>query len=153
MAEPDSEPGSSAEAIAGASLPVDDDVVATFCFVDIAGCTALTDSHGERVAADLVEVFGNLVHGTVARDGRVQELTGDNAFLVFPDAVVAMQAIGTLYRGIAGRRDFPLRANRYFGSSVNIAARTATRSCACARSSTNWQLTTAPPPRLSISDC
>jgi adenylate cyclase len=126
-----------AESVSKPGRAADENVVATFCFVDIAGYTALTDSHGERAAADLVEAFNSLVHSAVDPYGRVQERSGDNAFLVFPDPVVAMQAIGALHRGIAGRRDFPLvrsglhhgsallRANRYFGSSVNIAARTA----------------------------
>ena len=112
-------------------------MLATFCFVDIAGYTALTDSHGERAAADLVDGFTGLVHAAVDPLGTVQELSGDNAFLVFPDPMVAMQALSQLYRAIADKQDVPLvraglhhgaallRAHRYFGSTVNIAARTA----------------------------
>ena len=112
------------------------DVVATFCFVDIAGYTALTDSHGERAAADLVDGFNGRVWSAVDGRGHVQELSGDSAFLVFPDPVVAMQAIAILYREIAGMQDFPmlrcglhhgsalLRSKRYFGSTINTAART-----------------------------
>lgn len=115
----------------------DQEVTATFCFVDIAGYTALTDSHGERAAADLVDVFSRLVRSAVDSHGTVQELSGDNAFLVFPDPPRAMTAITALYREVAGIRDFPAlrtglhhgpalhRANRYFGSTINMAARTA----------------------------
>lgn len=115
----------------------DQDVVATFCFVDIAGYTALTDSHGERAAADLIDGFNRLVASVVDGRGQVQELSGDNAFLVFPDPAVAMQAIAILYREIAVMQDFPvlrcglhhgsalLRSKRYFGSTINTAARTA----------------------------
>ena len=121
----------------GAAASIDQSVLATFCFVDIAGYTALTDSHGERAAADLVDDFTGLVHAAVDRLGTVQELSGDNAFLVFPDPMVAMQALSQLYRAIADKRNVPLvraglhhgpallRAHRYFGSTVNIAARTA----------------------------
>ncbi len=112
-------------------------MLATFCFVDIAGYTALTDSHGERAAADLVDNFNSLVRAAVDPLGTVQELSGDNAFLVFPDPVRALEALALLYGAIADQQDLPLvraglhhgpallRAQRYFGSTVNIAARTA----------------------------
>ena len=121
----------------GAAASVDQSVLATFCFVDIAGYTALTDSHGERAAADLVDNFNSLVRAAVDPFGTVQELSGDNAFLVFPDPVRALQALSQLYGAIADQQNLPLvrsglhhgaalmRAQRYFGSTVNIAARTA----------------------------
>ena len=56
---------------------------ATFCFVDIAGYTALTDSHGELAAANLIEEFNELIRIAVESMGQIQELTGDCAFLVF----------------------------------------------------------------------
>lgn len=111
-------------------------VVATFCFVDIAGYSALTDSHGEHAAADLVDDFNGLIHAAVDPFGTVHELSGDNAFLVFAEPVMALRAVTKLYGMVADQRDLPLvrtglnhgaallRANRYFGSTVNIAART-----------------------------
>lgn len=119
----------------GALSSDDRSVVATFCFVDIAGYTALTDCHGERAAADLVDEFVRLVHAAVESRGKVQELSGDNAFLVFPDPAFAMLALDALYASIAKLPEFPLlrsglhhgpslfRMNRYFGSTINIAAR------------------------------
>lgn len=110
---------------------------ATFCFVDIAGYTALTDSHGELAAANLIEEFNELIRIAVESMGQIQELTGDSAFLVFPNPVAATDALAALYKLVADRKDFPvvraglhhgsalLRGNRYFGSTVNIAARTA----------------------------
>ena len=122
----------------GGAEPVPEQhVVATFCFVDIAGYTALTDSHGERAAADLVDNFNGLIQAAVDPFGTVQELSGDNAFLVFPEPALALRAITSLYHRFADQRDLPLvrtglhhgaallRSHRYFGSSVNIAARTA----------------------------
>ena len=112
-------------------------VEATFCFVDIAGYTALTDSHGELAAADLVDDFNELIRTSVAPFGQIHELVGDCAFLVFPNPLAAKNALCTLYKSIADRRDFPivraglhhgpalLRGNRYFGSTVNTAARVA----------------------------
>lgn len=113
------------------------DVTATFCFVDIAGYMALTDSHGDHAAADLVEDFARMVRSAVASHGQVQELAGDNAFLVFPDPASAIEAILKLYREVEGVWHFPAlrtglhhgsalyRANRYFGTTINTAARTA----------------------------
>lgn len=112
-------------------------VEATFCFVDIAGYTALTDSHGEVAAADLIDDFSELIRTSVGPPGQIQELIGDCAFLVFPDPFVALDALSALYKVIATRASFPvvragvhhgpalLRGNRYFGSTVNLTARVA----------------------------
>jgi adenylate cyclase len=112
-------------------------IEATFCFVDIAGYTALTETHGERAAADLVDDFASLIRTSVEPLGHLQSLVGDCAFLVFSDPVIAKDALSALYRSIADRRNFPvvraglhhgsalLRGNRHFGSTINIAARVA----------------------------
>ena len=114
-------------------------IEATFCFVDIAGYTALTDMHGEVAAADLVDDFSELIRISIEPLGQFQSLTGDCAFLVFPDPLVARDALSLLYESIADRRDFPIvraglhhgaalfRGDRHFGSTVNLAARVAAR--------------------------
>jgi len=110
-------------------------IEATFCFVDIAGYTALTDSHGEVAAADLIDDFSELIRLSIKPPGQIQELIGDCAFLVFPDPFVAIDALSDLYKVIANRASFPivrtglhhgsalLRENRYFGSTVNLTSR------------------------------
>ncbi|HEV8261145.1 MAG TPA: adenylate/guanylate cyclase domain-containing protein [Burkholderiales bacterium] len=120
-------------------MSVGKSIEATFCFVDIAGYTALTDTHGELVAADLVDDFSELIRTSVQPYGQFQSLTGDCAFLVFPDPLVAKDALSILYKSIADRQDFPIvraglhhgsalfRGNRHFGSTVNLAARVAAR--------------------------
>lgn len=112
-------------------------VEATFCFVDIAGYTALTDSHGEFAAADLVRDFGDLLDAAVADAGNVHELTGDNALIVFPGPSEGIAALATLFRMISNQKNFPvvraglhhgsalLRQGRYFGTTINLAARVA----------------------------
>jgi class 3 adenylate cyclase/YHS domain-containing protein len=67
----------------------------------------------------------------------LQELIGDCAFVVFPGPVVAVRALGALYEAIADRQHFPVvraglhhgsvvvRGDRYFGTTVNLAARVA----------------------------
>jgi class 3 adenylate cyclase/YHS domain-containing protein len=118
-------------------MSADRNIEATFCFVDIAGYTALTDSHGELAAADLVDDFSELIRTSVEPLGQIQELIGDCAFLVFPDPLVAKGALSALYKLIADRHSFPIvraglhhgsalfRGNRYFGSTVNLTARVA----------------------------
>src|SRR6478736_4305997 len=108
-------------------------IEATFCFVDIAGYTALTDTHGERAAADLVDDFAELIRASIEPPGHLQSLTGDCAFLIFPDPVAAIRALSRLYALVADRQNFPVvraglhhgaalyRADRHFGSTVNIA--------------------------------
>lgn len=115
----------------------DRNIEATFCFIDIAGYTALTDTHGETAAADLVDDFAELIRQSVEPLGRLQSLLGDCAFVVFTDPLVAKDALVALYRLVSNRHNFPvvraglhhgsalLRGNRHFGSTVNIAARVA----------------------------
>ncbi|HQR10283.1 MAG TPA: adenylate/guanylate cyclase domain-containing protein [Casimicrobiaceae bacterium] len=112
-------------------------IEATFCFIDIAGYTALTDTHGEVAAADLVDDFRDLIRKTIEPSGQLQSLIGDCAFVVFPDPLIAIKALSALYELIANRHNFPvvrtgmhhgpalIRANRHFGSTVNLAARVA----------------------------
>jgi len=115
----------------------DRNIEATFCFVDIAGYTALTNTHGEIAAADLLDDFAELIRTSVEPLGHLQSLIGDCAFLVFSDPLVAKDALVALYKLVADRQNFPivraglhhgsalLRGNRHFGSTVNIAARVA----------------------------
>ena len=120
-------------------MRADTRIEATFCFVDIAGYTALTETHGELAAADLVDDFRDLIQTSVESSGQLQSLIGDCAFLIFSDPLVATDALTTLYKSIADRQEFPivrtglhhgsalLRGNRHFGSAVNLAARVAAR--------------------------
>jgi class 3 adenylate cyclase len=59
-------------------------IEATFCFVDMAGYTALIDTHGELAAADLIDDFRELIQTSVESSGHLQSLIGDCAFLKFP---------------------------------------------------------------------
>ena len=121
------------------SMDAGTSIEATFCFVDIAGYTALTETHGEHAAADLVDQFGELVRASIGPSGQLQEIIGDCAFIVFPNPLAAIGALAALYRSIADRQEFPivraglhhggalLRGDRHFGSTVNLAARVAAR--------------------------
>ena len=118
-------------------MDADTNIEATFCFIDIAGYTALTDTHGEAAAADLMDDFSGLIRTAVEPLGHLQSLEGDCAFFVFSDPSVALTALVALYRAIADRQNCPVvraglhhgpalrRGGRYFGSTVNMAARVA----------------------------
>lgn len=118
-------------------MDTDTNIDATFCFIDIAGYTALTDTHGEAAAADLMDDFSQLIRTVVEPLGHLQSLEGDCAFFVFSDPSSALTALVALYRSVADRQNFPVvraglhhgtalrRGGRYFGSTVNMAARVA----------------------------
>ena len=57
---------------------------ATFCFVDLAGFSALTEAHGDDAAADLALRFAGLVTETLAGDGRLVKTIGDAVLVVSP---------------------------------------------------------------------
>ena len=52
-------------------MSVGKSIEATFCFVDIAGYSALTNTHGELAAADLVDDFSQLIRTSVEPLGQV----------------------------------------------------------------------------------
>jgi len=52
-------------------------VEATFCFVDVAGFSALTEAHGDTAAADLLERFTALANGALGDEGRLVKTIGD----------------------------------------------------------------------------
>jgi adenylate cyclase len=113
---------------------------ATFCFVDLAGFSALTEAHGDAAAADLVLRFTSLVTTTMGVTARLVKTIGDAAFVALPAPAQAVGFIGRLVARIAQESDFPvLRAGMHhgdaverngdvFGAAVNLAARLAGRS-------------------------
>ena len=116
-------------------MHADGTIEATFCFIDIAGYTALTNSHGEIAAANLVDEFRELIRISIEPSGQLQSLIGDCAFVTFPDPPTAAHAVSALYKLVADRQNFPVvrtgmhhgsalvRASNLFGSTVNLAAR------------------------------
>jgi adenylate cyclase len=114
-------------------------VEATFCFVDIAGFTALTEAHGAEAAADLVDRFTALVEGALGGHGRLVERVGDAAFVTTPGPAPAVRFVTRLFASATLEPEFPaLRAGlhhgealerdgRLFGAAINLAARVASQ--------------------------
>jgi adenylate cyclase len=108
----------------------------TFLFADIAGFTALTETHGDEEAAELVADFSAAVREELGRIGGTQVKTiGDAVMGTIGDPAAAVRCglcithdllaghgapavrVG-LHHGTAVERD-----GDYFGAAVNLAAR------------------------------
>lgn len=110
---------------------------ATFCFVDVAGFTALTATRGDNVAADLISRFRAAVDGSLAGDAAVVDMIGDVAFLVADDPERMLRSVQRLWRSVLHEHDFPLlhaglhhgdavlRDGRWVGAAANLTARVA----------------------------
>jgi class 3 adenylate cyclase len=109
---------------------------ATFCFVDLAGFTALTETHGDRAAADLVDRFLELVHASLNEETTVDTI-GDAVLTISLHPERALEFLAVLFPKAAAEPDFPIlraglhhgevveRTGRFFGTTLNLAARVA----------------------------
>jgi adenylate cyclase len=109
---------------------------ATFLFADIAGFTALTETHGDEEAAQVVERFSDAVASELPRFGATHVKTiGDALMLRIPDpaqaVLLGLRIALDLLRGHrapavrVGLHHGPAieRDRDYFGAAVNLAAR------------------------------
>lgn len=109
----------------------------TFAFVDLAGFSALTETHGDDAAADLVGQFERMVRASLGSSDELVAMIGDAAFLASPDPAAALGLLRRVWSRANAESDFPtLRAGvhhgdaaardgNYFGTAVNLAARVA----------------------------
>jgi class 3 adenylate cyclase len=110
---------------------------ATFCFVDLAGFTALTEAHGDDAAADLIARFGAAVDAALEGDATIVDRIGDAVFLVGETPERTLRCVQRLWTRSLDEPDFPtlhaglhhgeavLRDGRWVGTAVNLAARVA----------------------------
>lgn len=110
---------------------------ATFCFVDLAGFSALTETHGDDAGADLAQRFAAMTQSALRDDGRLVDTVGDAVFLASETPARMLRAVARIWREADATPDFPavragihhgdavLRDGRWFGTSVNVAARVA----------------------------
>lgn len=110
----------------------------TFLFADLAGFTALTEAHGDEVAADAVEDFCSGVRRLLAEfDAEEVKSIGDAVMVRVPEAGPAIDLavrligeVGTRHGSLAvriGVHTGPAvhRGGDWFGATVNLAARVA----------------------------
>lgn len=111
--------------------------VNTFVFADLAGYTALTEAHGDEVAADIATGFCRALNERLPEDADDLKMLGDACLLRFGGAAEAIELGLDLTSGFAPRHEFPhvrvgmdtgsavRRGEDWFGSTLNIAARVA----------------------------
>ena len=112
----------------------------TIAFVDLAGFTALTDAHGDQAAVDLIDAFTDLARDAVADvDAELVKAVGDAVMLAAPSPAAGLAAVADLFDACYERDGFPEpraglhhgpvieRDGDYFGATVNLAARVASR--------------------------
>jgi class 3 adenylate cyclase/ABC-type oligopeptide transport system substrate-binding subunit/streptogramin lyase/predicted Ser/Thr protein kinase len=76
----------------------------TFLIADVRGYTRYTQQHGDEAAAELASSFATLVDEAVAaHEGRVIELRGDEALVVFDSARQALQAALAVQAAVTDR--------------------------------------------------
>ena len=108
--------------------------------VDLAGFTPLTESMGDSAAAEVLDRFSHLVRDQACRwEGRVVKQIGDEFMLVFAGAAGALDCGLASAAAVAREARFPAvrmgahfgralyREADYLGSTVNVAARVASR--------------------------
>lgn len=113
------------------------EVQRTVVFVDLAGFTALVDTHGDRAALDVAERLVQLSLSELCPLGSLIKSIGDAVMLSFDTPDVAVQTMGAILSRLAAEPSFPLPCagmhhghvmawgGDLFGRRVNIAARLA----------------------------
>lgn len=112
----------------------------TIAFVDLAGFTALTDVHGDEAAVDLVDDFTSIaIDAANAGGAELVKTIGDAVMLAAPTPERGLDAVRRLFHAAYERDGFPEpragihhgpiveRNSDYFGATVNLAARVASR--------------------------
>jgi len=112
-----------------------DEVNAAVAFADLAGFTALTEVHGDVLAADIAELLVSITNSVTVAGDRLVKAIGDAVLLTSPDAASGISLVVRLFDACEADPEFPdlraglhygpvvERANDIFGSTVNIAAR------------------------------
>lgn len=111
----------------------------TFGFVDLAGFTALTDAHGDQVAADQIARFTVLAQQATTGPTALVKVVGDAVLLAADEPEDTLKSTLELLVACNAEPEFPLArgglhtgsavrtGNDYFGAGVNVAARVTAR--------------------------
>lgn len=112
----------------------------TIAFVDLAGFTALTEAHGDQAAVDLVESFAATVTEQLRSTGaELVKTIGDAVMIAAPAPADGLEAVRLVFEACYDTDAFPeprgglhhgavlARDGDYFGATVNLAARVASR--------------------------
>ena len=114
-----------------------DAIERSFLFADLAGFTAMTESHGAAAAASTAIRFAELTTSVLADGASIVKTIGDAVMVLAPTPAAAVQTAVALSKASAIEPRFPLvrmgihhgpcveRSGDYFGATVNLAARVA----------------------------
>ena len=109
----------------------------TFALVDLAGFTALTESHGDEQAADLATKFADLASEQLAPGDRLVKTIGDAVLLAASGPGAGLTLVRRLLESCYRLDGFPVaraalhhgsaveRGGDLFGAAVNLVARVA----------------------------
>ena len=112
-------------------------IEATFGFIDLAGFTALTETHGDDDAADMATRFAELTRAALGARDRLVKTLGDAVLVTSPTPSDALDLVDRLLTSAADDKTLPSlragfhhgpaieRAGDVFGAAVNLAARIA----------------------------
>ena len=112
-------------------------IQATFCFVDLAGFTALAEAQGDKDAADVATQFADITREALGPGDRLIKTIGDAVFVMSPTPVSGIELVERLLARTSTQQSFPAlriglhfgealqRDRDLFGASVNLAARVA----------------------------
>ena len=112
----------------------------TVAFVDLAGFTALTAVHGDHAAVDVIDEFTAIARAATGDAGAALVKTvGDAVMIAAPTPAVGLDAVRRVFEAAYARDGYPEpraglhhgpvieRDRDYFGATVNLAARVASR--------------------------
>jgi adenylate cyclase len=111
----------------------------TFAFIDLAGFTALTEAHGDVIAAEQATRLVALAEASLAGATHLVKSIGDAVFLAGPFEADVVRSAAQLVAACAAEAQFPLARGGvhsgsavrvgadYVGGGVNIAARVTAR--------------------------
>jgi class 3 adenylate cyclase/YHS domain-containing protein len=112
----------------------------TIAFVDLAGFTALTEVHGDGAALDLIDALTDAARDACRKAGaELVKTIGDAVMIAGPTPAVGFEAVRLLFYEAYDLDGFPEpraglhhgpvieRDGDYFGATVNLAARVASR--------------------------
>ena len=109
---------------------------------DLTGYTSLTDTHGALAAADLIDKFMTIVDNSLVGSSEFHQRAGDEAMIVSRSADDLLSTAIKLLENTHGEHEFLQihgglhygrilkRNDHYFGNTINLAARIASKASA-----------------------
>jgi class 3 adenylate cyclase/YHS domain-containing protein len=113
------------------------DLTRSIAFIDLAGFTALVDTHGDQAAVTIADELVRVTLENLCEHGTMVKTIGDAVMLAFTSPAAAVRTVTDIVSSLAHVERFPMpsagmhhgsvveRSGDLFGRRVNIAARLA----------------------------